>query len=66
MIWAAVRDDLLVNALAILELRAWLAAQPSDERWTLLSELTDLRLLDVLAWSLHHVGGFGSSTRRLR
>jgi hypothetical protein len=47
--WAAIRDDLLANALALRQLRDQLVEDPELER---LAGLSDLRLLDILAWSL--------------
>ncbi len=54
MFWAAIREDLIVNSGSLLDLRHWLADQldPSTDRWSLLCGLTDLRLLDVLTWSV--------------
>lgn len=49
MYWAAIRDDLLRNRPCIAELKT---ACASDEREDVhrLSQLTDLRVLDILTW----------------
>jgi len=54
MFWAAIREDLIVNSGSLLDLRHWCAEQhgAATARWSLLGGLTDLRLLDVLAWSV--------------
>ncbi len=54
MFWAAIREDLIVNSGSLLDLRHWFAEQhgAATARWSLLGGLTDLRLLDVLAWSV--------------
>lgn len=46
--WAAVRDDLILNERPLRTLRAELDAVQSPYK---LSELTDLRILDILSWS---------------
>lgn len=48
MYWAAIRDDLLRNELPMRALRAELFSVESKFK---LSELTDLRILDILSWS---------------
>jgi hypothetical protein len=48
--WAAIREDLVANADAFDALRSALAG--SDEPLSLAAELTDVRLHDILCWSL--------------
>jgi hypothetical protein len=47
--WAAIREDLLANASSLCQLREQFAR---DSELGLLVGLSDLRLLDILAWSL--------------
>ena len=49
--WAAIRQDLLASVPAVARLRDELRAQ-SDDHSRRLSELTDLRLLDICIWKL--------------
>ncbi len=52
LLWSAVREDLIINAAAFLDLRRWLAEQdPESARWSLMGGLTELRMLDLLTWS---------------
>jgi hypothetical protein len=48
MYWAAIRNDLFTNELPLRALRAELSSVQSPFR---LSELTDMRILDILSWS---------------
>lgn len=48
MYWAAIRNDLLLNEQPMRALRAELSSVDSPFK---LSELTDLRILDILSWS---------------
>lgn len=50
MYWAAVRDDLLANRHSISTLKAR-CAQDDRQSVRRLAELTDLRVLDILAWA---------------
>jgi Family of unknown function (DUF6308) len=47
--WAAIREDLLANARALCQLRDQLV---EDSELRALAGLSELRLLDILAWSL--------------
>lgn len=53
MAWAAIRDDLLANQQSLQELRPALAAR-DVLRAHRVHELSDLRLLDILAWKAQH------------
>lgn len=50
MTWEAVRRDLLSNKAAILELRAALGDMDCVLAREVSAKLSDLRLLDILAW----------------
>jgi Family of unknown function (DUF6308) len=47
--WAAIREDLLANALALRQLRKQFV---EDAQLRVLAPLSDVRLLDILTWSL--------------
>ncbi len=51
MLWAAIREDLILHADGLFDPQRWLVSLSEDERCTLLAALTDLRLLDLLTWS---------------
>lgn len=48
LFWAAIRNDLITNELPLRALRVQLSFVQSPYK---LSELTDLRILDILGWS---------------
>jgi len=53
--WAVIRDDLIANEVAFKEIRAQLE-QHDGEHARRLMQLTDLRLLDILAWRMGRDG----------
>ncbi|MGY2746219.1 hypothetical protein [Arthrobacter sp. UYCu723] len=49
MYWAAIRNDVIANKDALKKLRQGLANE--DAGTNRLSDLSDLRILDILSWS---------------
>src|SRR5207245_1105774 len=49
--WAVIRDDLIANDVAFKEIRARLQ-EYDDDHARRVGQLTDLRLLDILAWEM--------------
>ena len=49
--WAVIREDLIANELGIKEIRTRLE-QFDDDHSQRLCHLTDLRILDILAWKM--------------
>ena len=50
MYWAAIREDVILNQESLTEIR--LALTSMEERSARLAKLSDVRLLDILAWRL--------------
>lgn len=58
--WAAVRSDLLHGAPAVAQIRRRL---DREDEAVLLRQVSDVRLLDILAWSIHRFGLEGAINR---